>query len=162
MNITALPKKQLVQQENEISLHDIINIDNITFASTITNNSYIKCFVSKDQGIAWYTYYNDEWVSYESTIENIETYGMNVQTLQNINTWNIFYDSTYTTLKFVFVLYKDNISDSCNINTLTIQVDLKDKWRGTPNNNTVYVFDYINPTLCKMELYKPGIYKVNY
>jgi hypothetical protein len=123
-------------------------------------NDYVRVIVSDDSGTTWYTY-NDGWIEITTDTSVVGTDGITISQINEIpNTdWNTFFSGD--TIRFGYYLNKDNINDSLEIATLSVDADMNGRWkRGI--HKTDYHYKYKKNNTFDIELLTDGDYKINY
>ena len=126
-------------------------INSFTLDNTVNNNSYIKMAVSFDNGITWKTYKDSKFVdlsiniaiktyenmttdeknNWKSAKETILSEGFTPDILSTID-FNTIED--LNTIRFAYVLYQDLSTDTCEVNNLSWNFDVKGKFTKLKEN----------------------------
>ena len=155
-NIVAIPSHQTVIPSGLISIAAYENIDNVTVTATTANNGDVRILVTTDR-LTYYKYSNS-WV--EVDINDIATQGMTPAQLANINAdaWSALNASQ---IGFAYSLYVASSDDVCNVDSITLTVDMQGTWKKAIHG-TDYTYGYNANTNLNVKLLTDGSYKINY
>lgn len=162
INITAVPKPQLVLPKGDIQLPMLDKINNLTMYSNKVGGGDVKIVFSVDSGLAWKTY-NSTTLAFEdvdiSNIANVKNSGMTADTFNSIGTkWNeVVLDSK---IRFIYYLEIVDISDVAEVDKLDVNIDMIGRWKKAVHG-TDYDYEYDNTKLY-VSLLTDGNYKINY
>ena len=161
--ITAVPKDQLVKPDGLMSLADYEAINSVTMTATATGNAIIRYAVTPDL-TSYYTYdaTNGVWVSVAATAAGVLADGMTAAEVAAVpaEAWATL-TGTNEEVGFAYALSMTDVEESCYVDAVTLDVDMKGTWRGAVNG-TDYTYGYPNNTCIEFSLYASGNWKINY
>jgi hypothetical protein len=156
-NVGFIPtQNKVIVKSTSTSFSDVENIDSIT----MTSSANVKFFISSDNGLTWYSYYNDSWNTNDLNVSNLETYGM---TSTIFNSLNDKFNQLLlnASLSFAFLL----TDSTSNVDLISFQSDMKGSWYGTTDETSTqknFKITYSSNENIKISFYVSGTYKVNY
>jgi hypothetical protein len=178
IKLTAVPFDQLVLPKSLISVGTFEGIDNVTAVgkvekkNTVVTSSNsgdldettIKFIVSTDLlTYKTYDFTTNVWETIDVGSKTvIKANGIDLTLLSTIPAakWNELISSA-TGIAFGFLLCQSYSADSCLIDALTMQVDMKGSW-DKAIHGTDYKYGYPKNNLLKVALLTSGDYKINY
>jgi hypothetical protein len=119
VNLTAVPKGQLIFQEGDIDVS--AGVESLSVNATVQNSSVLKIIASVDGGTTWKTFDGTAWQFITPDAANVKANGMtpsvvNGLTKEQIN--DLLQDSN--TLRFAYYLEQDQLSDIVNVDDISI------------------------------------------
>ena len=155
--ITAIPQNQVVTPQGLISLSAYEQLNTVTVTKNIGGNGNIKMLVTPDL-VKYYAYNNGEWI--EVSTANILTSGMSAAQIANI-TADAWSELITNSVGFAYGLTMSSTFDVCNVDEITLTVDMKGTWKKAIHG-TDYTYVYTSNTNLRVNLLTAGSYKINY
>ena len=157
--ITAVPKPQLVKPNLLISLSNYDSLNSVTIANTTSTNAVLKVAVTID-GTAYKAWNGTAWISVDMT--SVDTFATNAMTPNTVSAITATQWASLSTTKigFAYLMTVSSSTDTCSIDTLSINVNTKDAYE-----QSVYGKDYTYMVYDKnivVKLLTDGSYKINY
>jgi len=167
LKLSYIPIPSVVIAKEDIALHNVSSINNISIQNNTTGASIIKMIVSTDNGLSWLTYYNNAWSAITiNNLNDIKIKGISVSNVHTMNSyhWNQLLD--YLTpnmgIRFAFYLEQNNIDDILQLNSVIATIDTVKKWKSLSNGiDYTYSYDSIDKKI-NLQLNTDGNIKVNY
>lgn len=165
LEISAIPKPQLMVNSQGIDLASIENIDNIILSGLESGSGIIRVVCSFDKGNTWYRNIKpDGWVQVTLELNNVLEQGM---TLSDVGTVSAEDWSELRTryrsdeIWFAYALSISETDDVAEVDLMTAQVDMKGTWHSAIEG-TDYRYSYTNNRTVQFEVLKEGDYKFNF
>ena len=158
--ITAVPKNQVITPDGLISLTAYEQINTVTVTSNTSGSSNVRLLVTPDL-THYYTYSNSEWQEVAiSDTTTVLSSGMTTAQIASIaaETWA---ELVGDTVGFAYALSMTSSSETCNVDEITLTVDMKGTWKKAIHN-TDYTYGYTSNTNLRVNLLTAGSYKINY
>ncbi|WP_169712530.1 LamG domain-containing protein [Parageobacillus galactosidasius] len=119
VNLTAVPKGQLIFQEGDIDVS--AGVESLSVNATVQNLSTLKIIASVDGGVTWKTFNGATWQTITPDAASVKANGMtpdvvNGLTKEQIN--DLLQGSN--TLRFAYYLEQDQLNDVVNVDDISI------------------------------------------
>ena len=157
--ITAVPKPQLVKPNLLISLSNYDALNSVTITNTVGTNASLKIAITID-GTAYKAWNGTAWISVDMT--SVSNFVINAMTPNTVSAITATQWASLSTTKigFAYLMTVSSSTDTCSIDTLSINVNTKDAYK-----QSVYGKDYSYTVYDKnivVKLLADGSYKINY
>ncbi|MPQ32431.1 signal peptidase II [Clostridium estertheticum] len=154
--IKSIPSDRLMIPIGDMNLSSVQHIDKFQLKSFGKNGKIIS---SSDCGETWATWYGGAWKDINLSLDNVKTYGMNIDTFNSVGEhWNDII--TAKKIRFAYLLQQDDIDYNESYDELTIQYDSQGEWIQAKENE--YDVVYASNTLLQVKIYFSGDVKINY
>jgi hypothetical protein len=136
LETTAIPKRQVVMQETEMTLP--APIKSFTLTGTAANSSLLKVLASNDNGVTWKAHNGVDWVTVD--VSNLDDVAANAMTIASFNaiteaTWKPFLEGLK--VRFAYYLDLNLVTDTLQLDKLAYEtVPVVDK---TPKLNSIKI-----------------------
>ena len=161
--VTAIPNDQLILPQGLISLSSYEVIQQASVTDSTSGSAVSKQAVTPDL-TNYYAYdtVNEEWVSVTATAAGILANGMTSTELAAVpaEAWTELTGNNET-VGFAYALSMTASTETCNVDLITLTVDMKGTWVGAVHG-TDYTFTYTSNTNLQVNLLSSGNWKINY
>ena len=163
--ITGTSFNKLILAKGDIDLRSANCFNSATLNSTTTGSSVIKLIVSVDSGVTWKTFSAGSWNNINPTITDVNNSGITKTVLNAITKtqWELLLTSIPEKIRFGYLLNQSLSTESCNTNSISINVDMLGVWR-KQSDSTGYYYDIggRQGDLIIISLLSSGDFKINY
>lgn len=161
--LNFIPKDKLVLPKATFGTN-FENIDSVIITQTESGNGKVRYIITDDL-TNYYTWdnANQEFVQISSlNAATVLSEGMTATTMGSLTTadWNTFFDNTKG-IGIGFALSIDSTTDKAEIDNMSMQVDMRGKWKKAVHG-TDYDYAYTSNELLTVTLNANGTYKINY
>lgn len=161
---TAIPKDQLILPKGLISVESFEGIDKATLTYTLSGGGTLKILVTTDNATyRTYDFSVQTWLAIDHTnIDTVKESGIDATQLGNIS--RAGWDALITGkagIGFAYLLCIENTTDTCAVDKLDLQVDMKGSW-DKAIQGTDYKYGYPRNNILRVQLLANGDYKINY
>lgn len=162
LSIKAIPKAVIVTPTKDISIRSVETIDSFTLNANIDGQGVVKVAVSFDRGNTWHTRKNNAWSEISLEVSTMQIDGMDPTTLNAITSteWSQLRGASET-IRFAYLLSKENESDILEVQDLVSQMDMKGTWKKAVHGSH-YDYEYPNNDELLVTIFEGGDYKINY
>ena len=158
----AIPFNQVIKPKGLINIDGYETINSVTVTDNKSGSANIRILVTPDL-THYYTYKNSAWQEVDITsISGALTNGMTSSELAAINAdaWASLIGDGYQ-IGFAYALSMETTSETCNVDAITLTVDLKGVWKKAIYGTDV-TYGYNSNTNLNVKLLTNGSYKINY
>lgn len=162
LSIKAIPKAVIVTPIKDISIRSVETIDSFTLNTNMNGQGVVKVAVSFDKGNTWHTRKNNAWSEISLEVSTMQIDGMDPTTLNAITSteWSQLRGASET-IRFAYLLSKENESDILEVQDLVSQMDMKGTWKKAVHGSH-YDYEYPNNDELLVTIFEGGDYKINY
>lgn len=150
----------------DIPIGSIQAINQVSIANNTSGSGIVKMVVSIDSGTTWCTWdsASNGWKTVDtSNVNNVLDSGMD-KTMMQARTktdWINLIGTIPRTIRFGYALDIRASSNIANVDSISMSVDMRGRWRQTAPVAEQNVF-YPGTSLIQVEIYASGDYKINY
>lgn len=161
-NMSAIPPEKLILPKGLISIETFEGIDQVTVTGRYAGQGFCKMLVTADLK-TYKTLKDGAWEIVDVTdLAAIKETGIDSGSISTITReeWDRF-TVEETGIGFAYLPIIENVSDVCEIDALTMQVDLRGTWdMALPGVD--YTYNYPRNNTLRVKLLTDGDYKINY
>ena len=159
---TAIPFNKIVTPKGLINIDGYETINSVVVTDNKSGSANIRMLVTPDL-VKYYTYKNNSWQEVDITsVSGALTNGITSSELAAIDAdaWASLINGGYQ-IGFAYALSMANSSETCNVDIITLTVDLKGVWKKALYGTDV-TYGYNSNTNLNVKLLANGSYKINY
>lgn len=161
-NMSAIPPEKLILPKGLISIETFEGVDQVTVTGRYAGQGFCKILVTADLK-TYKTLKDGAWEIVDVTdLAAIKETGIDSGSISTITReeWDRF-TVEETGIAFAYLPVIENVSDVCEIDALTMQVDLRGTWdMALPGVD--YTYNYPRNNTLRVKLLTDGDYKINY
>lgn len=155
VRVTGVPKRTVVLPKDVFSVDSFATINSMTLNCNLSGAGQVGVAVTKD--LETYYIFNNRWKAIDVNNDAFMT-PTQLSALTSAEWKTLLGDDT--TLGIAYSLELSDITDKADIDSLTLNVDMKGTWTKAIYGDE-YTYEYFNKSL-RVDILKDGSYKVNY